>query len=67
MKMIRRVERLEHAMGVSDGPPEPPTEIHISYVSPDGQVVSTRVMKIDPPPKRFSQRGFYRFAGRRPR
>jgi hypothetical protein len=38
MKMIRRVARLEHAMGVSDDPP-PSHEIHVKYVAPDGSVV----------------------------
>ena len=64
MKMIRRVERLEAAFGVSDDPPEPPIEIRIDYVSPDRQVVATRVMKLDPPSRQFPQRGFNRLTRR---
>ena len=48
MRMIRRVERLEYAMGVSDDPPEPPVEIHVKYVAPDGSVFDGYVVKGDP-------------------
>jgi hypothetical protein len=62
--MIRRVERLERALGVSDDPPDPPMEILVKYVSPDGSVVGSHVIKIDPPLQRFRQPGVNRFPGR---
>jgi hypothetical protein len=60
MKMIRRVERLEHAMGVSDDPPEPPVEIHVKYVARDGSVIDGYVVKGDPSiwPRGQARRGF---------
>jgi hypothetical protein len=63
MKMIRRVERLEHAMGVSDDP-LPSHEIHVKYVAPDGSVVDGYVVKGDPSvwPRGKARRGF---SGRR--
>jgi hypothetical protein len=48
MKMIRRVEKLERAMGVVVDP-NWPTEFTIRYISPeDHSVVGTHVMKIEP-------------------
>jgi hypothetical protein len=44
--MIRRVERLEEAFGVSDDPAEPPMEITNVFVDSDGTVVDTLVLKI---------------------
>ena len=65
MKMIRRVERLERAMGVGVDP-DWPTEIVFKYISPvDHSVVGTHVLKIEPPPRQFSQRGVNRLSGRR--
>ena len=46
--MIRRVERLEQAMGVSDVL-DPIMEITNVIIASDGTVVDTIVMKIDPP------------------
>jgi hypothetical protein len=43
--MMRRVESLERAMGVSDVP-EPTMVITIVFVDRDGTVVDTLVMKI---------------------
>jgi hypothetical protein len=57
MNMIRRLERLERAVGVSGGPPDPPMEILVKYVAPDGSVVGSHVVKIDPPLQGFGQRG----------
>jgi hypothetical protein len=46
--MMRRVERLERAMGVSDVP-EPTMVFTNVFVDRDGTVVDTIVMKIEPP------------------
>ena len=43
--MIRRVARLEEAMGVPDVP-DPITEFTNVFIAPDGTVVDTLVLKI---------------------
>ena len=46
--MMRRVKRLQRAMGVSDVL-EPTMVITNVFIDSDGTVVSTLVLKIDPP------------------
>jgi uncharacterized protein (UPF0335 family) len=54
--MIRRVERLEEAFGVSDDAAEQPMEITNVFVDSDGTVVDTLVLKI--PSRLERQRAF---------
>jgi hypothetical protein len=46
--MSRRVERLERALGVSDVQDSPMVITNV-FIDSDGTVVSTLVLKIDPP------------------
>jgi len=46
-KMIRRVERLEHAIG-RPGEEVPPMEITNVFIAPDGEVTDSFVITIPP-------------------